>query len=246
MSKLDLSIVIVTYNSSKYIESCLNSIYEKTLKTRYEIIIIDNNSKDNTVDIINEKYKDIILIKNNNNLGFAKAINKGSKIAKGEYLLFLNPDTILLNNTIDIFKEKALQYPQIALFGGYLLGEQDQMVYSCGFLPSKLDILKLYLFNGKGIKPRKININKEQQVEIISGVDFYIKKEVFEKLNGFDEDYFLYHEEVDFCRKLKKNKYKALFVPSAKMRHFEMKSENLKIKTLFYKRIGALLYCLKK
>lgn len=238
----NLSVVLITYNSAKHIQDCLTSIYKNTVLKGFEIIIVDNNSKDNTLNLISKNFENLKIIKNTKNVGFSKAANQAAKVAEGDFLLFLNPDVILKNNAIDILYEKAVKNPDISLFGGKLFDKNGKRLFSCSFVPSIKDILCLYLFNKKGCKKHFININKEQNVEIISGADFFIKKSVFMRLKGFDEDYFLYHEEVDFCRKMKLNNYKALYVPQAEFIHDREKDN---IRTKFLKVYGAFLYCLK-
>ena len=241
----NVSIVIVTYNSELYIEECINSIIEKTSKVSYEIIVIDNASKDRTVSIIKEKFPNIKLIINEKNMGFAKAVKQSRSIVKGKYIFLLNPDTKLKNEVIDILYSTAERNNEFVLFGSKLVDDCGKYLYSCGYLPTPNEILLLYLLKGKFIKPRRININAEQKVEIISGANFFVRKEIFDQLAGFDEDYFMYLEEIDFCFRLKKQNLSALYVPSANIIHYENKSQvNIQI-TNMYKLVSSYLYCVK-
>ena len=245
---IDISIIIITYNSEKYIQCCIDSIINKTEKLKYEIIIFDNNSQDNTVEIINSiinKYPDIKFIKNDSNIGFGKAVNIVSEYTKGKYLFFLNPDTYFINNALDILYEKALENPSYPVLGGKLYDENNKYMFSCGFLPNVKEIILLLSNNIKYIKKRIININQIQEIELISGCDFFINKKIFNLVGKFDEDYFLYNEELDLCFRLKKMGYKLLFIPDAKIRHLnsQKKKNNYTIKSYQYK--YSYLYCRK-
>ncbi len=246
---IDVSIVIVTYNSQNFIEAAIKSINDKTYYTNYEIIICDNNSSDNTIETVknSEYYKklNIKIIKNDYNYGYAKAANIAAKESKGNCIFFLNPDTRLKNNAIDILYPPLVENPEIAVTGGLLLNVNNDYVFSCGFLPDINDIISIFSNNIKGKKQRKIKINKKQYVELISGCDFLVKKEIFDYLNGFDEDYFMYYEELDFCFRLKKQKYKLLYNPEAKIIHFTCKSQETPYKTASYNFRSAYLYCIK-
>lgn len=241
----NVSIAIVTYNSENYIEECIDSIIKKTNRVSYEIIVVDNSLNDKTESIIKEKFQQVNLIKNNKNYGFAKAANQAAKVAKGKYILFLNPDTKLKNEAVDILYSTAEENGDCVLFGAKLSDANGKYVFSCGFLPSVKDLIFLYLFKGKFIKPKKININKQQNVEIICGADFFVSKPVFEKFSGFDEDYFMYCEELDFCKRLNQAGKKVLYVPASEIIHYEKKSQVSSYRTTSYTVRNSYLYCVK-
>lgn len=241
---IDVSICIVTYNSQDYITGCINSIKEKTASINYEILVIDNASSDNTTEKF-EIFNDIKFIKNVTNTGYAQAANTIAKEARGKYLLFLNPDMILKNNAIDILFQTAENNTDCSLFGGKILNTKDNYIFSFGILPTLNDIFFICSGNKQFIKPKKRNINIEQITEIITGCCFFINKETFESLHGFDENYFMYYEEIDFCKRMKEKNYKAFYTPNAEFIHYIAKSERSKYLTCAYNLRSAFLYCKK-
>jgi len=222
MSKFNLSIIIVTFNSEKYIQNCINSIVEYCLDINYEIVIIDNNSIDNTVKIIKEGFNDIVLIESKKNLGFAGGNNLGAKYCSGEYFLLLNHDTILLEKIsiiLDIFKKNTA----IGALGIKMLNEKKNYICSAGNFPKPYQLLKLSLFeikskefvNGNFDEPHKIRI-----VDWVSGAFLLTKKKYWNKVGGLDEKYFMYVEDVDFCKKLSLIGKITVFLPSINYLHF--------------------------
>lgn len=241
---IDVSICIVTYNSQDFIEACINSIKEKTASVKYEILVIDNNSNDSTISKI-EKLSDIKLIKNTSNLGFARAANIISKEAKGKYILFLNPDTILKNNAIEELFQTAENNTDSVLFGGKILNAENKYVYSFGYLPTLKNLILINSQKTNYIKQQKVNINKEQNTEIITGCCFLIRKDIFHLLDGFDEEFFMYYEEIDFCQRLKNNNYKVLYTPKAHIIHYISKSRESMEQTYIYNFYSSYVYCKK-
>lgn len=222
MNKIELSIIIVTFNSEKYIRNCIDSIVKYCLDINYEIVIVDNNSIDNTVKIIEEGFKEIQLIESINNLGFAGGNNLGAKYCRGEYFLLLNHDTILLENIfviLNIFKKNM----DIGALGIKMLNEEMNYVCSVGNFPKPHQLLKLSLFsikskefiNGNFEEPNKIRI-----VDWVSGAFLLTKKEYWNEVGGLDEKYFMYVEDVDFCKKLSLIGKSTVFLPSVSYLHF--------------------------
>ncbi len=236
--KFDVSIIIVNYNTEQLTKDCINSIYNKTQNIKFEIIVVDNNSPDG----INYLDKDsrIKLIKANDNLGFGKANNLGTKFARGKYLFFLNPDTILVNNAIYILYNHMEANPKTGICGGNLYSKEmfpchSYKVILPGILYELNELLKgipsKYLF-----KDHFNNTNKNRKVAYITGADLLIKKTTFEYINGFDKDFFMYFEETYLCHCVSKLKMNIINIPQAKIIHLEGKSIQLKEKreTLYY------------
>ena len=250
-----LSIIIVNYNTAKIIINCIDSIYRNTKNINYEIIVVDNASKDDSVNFIKKKYPEIILIENRINNGYANAINQAIRKSNAEYVFILNPDTILINDSIQIFYNYMKENNDIACCGGNLVNMNSDSVISYGNFPS----LKQIFFEEFGIRKifkkyyfRKLspgcvyNESAISKVDYICGADIFIKKSIFEKTGLFDEDFFLYYEETEFFYRLKKSGYKSVILPEARIIHLEGQSlkndefEKLKLKKksefLFFKK----------
>lgn len=231
--KICLSIIILTYNSSDYIVECLTSIYEQYKKeinsSYFELIVCDNASDDDTVSKIKNsfdlaqdgqksKIKNLIVIRNEENMGFAKGINEASKKASGEYLLFLNPDIVVLDShfekAIDIMQKKA----KVGIVGGKILNEQGNE-QSAGTFYTVLNVLSLALGLENVVKVR-YSPHRQQFVDFVSGGFMFVRKEVFERVGGFDEDYFIYVEDMDLCFRARSVGFKTFFTPYVRIKHY--------------------------
>jgi GT2 family glycosyltransferase len=250
----DVSIIIVNYNTEKYIINCLNSVLEQVKDISYEIILVDNNSEDNSCKLLEESnFNNLTLIKSDKNLGFGKANNLGIKKALGEYIFLLNPDTILLNNVVKIFfdfMEETIK-DNIGAVGGMLLYEDNEIQESFGNFPSITQVLFEFGLNrifknyynqklATGIKNYDL---VKQEVPYLCAASIFFKKDVLEEVGAFDEDFFLYYEDTELCYRLKKAGYKIYFIPTAKVKHFQGKSDSPSLnKTLIIEKHKYLFY----
>jgi GT2 family glycosyltransferase len=209
---MDVSIIIVSYNTKDLLYNCIESIYKQTKNINFEIIVSDNGSKDGSVEIIRKDFPDVIIIENNLNLGFGAANNRAAQFASGTYLFFLNSDTIILNNAVLMFYEKAKK-DNLSLVGCLLSDGDGNIIHSAEnfatpfkscirmayhFFPS-LRKIKLFFRKDKFLSFEDVVSNKK--VDYITGADLFIASEVFRMLSGFDENFFMYFEDDDICRR---------------------------------------------
>jgi GT2 family glycosyltransferase len=243
---MDVSVIIVNYNTKELIRKCINSIKMFTSGVKYEVIIVDNASGDESVKMIRSEFPWVILIENDKNIGFGSANNMGANKAKGKYLFFLNPDCILLNNAILLFFEFIEKYNAdgaIGAVGGLLLNENMELNSSYQRFPKILNTVyfdyRYYL--RKFIKlsanqPGKINYLKAQdayfEVEFIVGADLFMPSKVFKELNGFDERFFLYFEETDLQKSLANKGFNRIIINGPRIIHLEGSSIDVSIKSL--------------
>ncbi len=218
MDKL-ISILIVTYNSEEFIEDCIQSVF-KNIPRNSEILVLDNASTDETVLKL-EKFKDQIrIIESNQNLGFAKANNQLAKQATGKYLFLLNPDTKLSSN---IFEELINFYESnldIAVIAPKLILPNNQIQKSVMKLPTIRGAISELLFKNEGnYLPYAPNDEKPLKVECVFGAAWLIKREIYQKLNGFDEKYFLYYEDIDMCKRIKNLGLDIYYYPKVSLEH---------------------------
>ena len=250
---MDVSIIIVNYNTKDLLVNCINSIYECTHNLDFEIIVVDNASEDGSSQVIKGKYSNVILIEPNENLGFGKANNIGAEIAQGKYLFFLNSDTIVLNNSINVFfhfNEENENKLKIGISGGILLDEKMQETASFGPLPTKINMLKFIL---RLLPPiTKMTANKTSffktngyvEVGYVTGADMFLSKSTFNKIGGFDSNIFMYYEETDLQLRLKRANYYNYIIAGTQTIHLEgasfgsVKKNNVKrimvVKSMFY------------
>ena len=239
MSKPDLSIIVVSYNTKDITKNCLESIL-KSLKNsswNYEIIIVDNHSTDGSVEVL-RKYSSnysntrlpslgsglsgqVRIVENKENLGFGKANNQGVKIARSDYILFLNSDTLILEDAIEILynfyrqKENSINF-----LGGKLLNENMTEQPSCGPFYTLPVIFTALFLRGDYIGITRYSPNKVKEVDWISGACILTKKQYLKSIEGFDENIFMYMDEIDLLFRAKKHGYKAFFYPEAEFIHF--------------------------
>lgn len=224
---MDLSIIIVTYNSENDIKRCISSIIEETKDMEYEVIIVDNDSKDNTrliVKSIEEKYSNIKLI-NSKNRGFNAGNNIGIKNSSGEFIALLNPDTILLNNAFKIIINNMRKYKKIGPCGATLYDYNKNLTMSHGVFPTvketilrsaRLRDYKKYYLADTSVKVMK--------VDFPSGADFVFRREIIKDIGLMDEKYFLYFDETDYALRCKKFGFKSYLFTEAKIIHVQGKS----------------------
>lgn len=238
---MDVSIIIVNYNTSKFLKNCLLSIYEHTKNIEFEVIVSDNGSSDDSLDMIKTYYPQVILIENNKNLGFGTANNRGLEIAKGKYIFYLNSDTVLLNNAIKIFFdyfENNNKDNLIGALGANLLNPNMTIgeSYACccgGNCNNYNDILKdvflymlrvwfiffktLFGYKLKTIKKNREYSKKVGNVGYVIGADLFLKNNEYAY---FDEKFFLYFEETDLQYQMKKNNLYRLLIEGPQIIHY--------------------------
>lgn len=218
---MNFSIIIVNYNTKELIKNCLDSIFSDCPMSHFEIIVIDNNSQDNSVEMLKKDFGDKIkLIVNNKNIGFGSANNQAAKIAQGEYLFFLNSDTIVksdilspIKQFLDNNKEAAVVSPKLLLEDG---SEQER---AYGKFPTLFNVV------AEKFKNQKIKEIKPFEVDWVSGAALIIRKDIFYKINGFDEKFFMYFEDIDLCKRVKELNYKIIILPSVLVNHLVARSE---------------------
>lgn len=257
MNLKSISIVIVNWNSGIQLSECIESI-NKSKKANFmlnNIIIVDNASNDSSLDLINNKSRNIKIIKNNDNIGFGKACNQGAIGVEDNFILFLNPDMLIYEDTfLNLFNyiEKN-DSSKIGIYGVQLQNEMKIVQKTCARLPS----LSTFIIRSLGLN--KINSKifqsytmqdwdhlSNREVDQVMGAFFMIKRDIFEKLNGFDERFFVYYEELDLSKRVKDASYKTVFVSEARAYHKGGgTSENVKAKRLFYNTRSRIIYGFK-
>ncbi|MCL9769477.1 glycosyltransferase family 2 protein [Flavobacterium sp. HXWNR69] len=218
--ELELSIILVNYNGKHYLDSCLKSIEKNVDGIDCEVILIDNNSSDDSCTFLKNNYPNVNLIESKLNNGFGKGNNLAVAQAKGKYLLLLNLDTVLLDNikeALDCLKNDL----NIGALGINMLNQEKQYLHAAGSFPKISNLFwmkKSFEFNKDfvlGTFSKKL-----YEVDWITGSFILMPKSVFNQIRGFDEDYFLYVEDVDFCKRIVNLGYKIVFFPGLQYIHY--------------------------
>lgn len=236
---MDISIIIVSYNTQEFTKKCIDFIYKSKLNDlKYEIIIIDNASSDNTVSTLKKHFPKIICIENKDNLGFAKACNQGVKASRGRYLLFLNPDTEVDKDTIPYmisFMEKNKEAGASTCFVKLPSGKLDDGAHRgfptpwnsfCYFLGLSRLFPQSKLFSGYTLG--HLDLTKTHEVDSAVGAFMMVRRIAGDDTRWWDEDYFFYGEDIDFCYKLKEKGWKIYFVPKVSVLHHKGVSGGIK------------------
>lgn len=224
----DISVIIVNYNNFDLLNQCLSTLIEYTEGLEYEIIVFDNNSSEGNIEEILDKYDDIVLIKTSENTGFASANNIAAKHAKGKYLLLLNNDTLLIENSILDLRDYAETLSGNFILACKLINEDYSHQNSAYKFPS----IRLHFaatFSVDRIFPQLDAINKyyinivdKKEPTIVNsviGAFIFIPNNTFNKLDGFDERFFFYHEDTDLCYRLRKFGGSVYYYPETSIIH---------------------------
>jgi len=225
---MDLSIIIVSWNVSNLLKKCINSIYKRTQGISFEVFVIDNASADNTVQIIRKNFSQVKLIINQENKGFAGANNQGIKGAEGDYVLLLNPDTELKEDSFTKMVKFMKDNPKCGIAGCHLLNpdgsHQDSVRRFPKFLDQALILLKLHHIFPQ-FAPfqhylcKDFDYKQEQQVDQVMGAFFMIRRKVIEQIGLLDEKFFIWFEEVDYCQRAKAAGWQVIYTPLTSIIH---------------------------
>ncbi len=223
-----ISFVVVSYNSEKYIRDCLNHILAVN-DMPHEVIVVDNNSSDATRQIIKSEFPSIRLIESEVNRGFSYGVNRGVKSAKGDLIFLMNPDAVILTPGVRAIRDYFSE-DHVSVLGPKVVNSGD---YSRQFSARRFPTLKTGIFNKSSIFTSLVPNNKfsreylnpiiddslPQPVDWVSGCAMIIKKDIFHLIGGFDERFFVFYEDIDFCRRVRDAGYEIMYDPEVVVAH---------------------------
>jgi len=233
---MDLSIIIVSFNTMNITCECVKSVVKHTKGIYFEIIVVDNASRDDSVKVLRSlNIKNLIIIKNKKNIGFGSANNQGMKIAKGNFILLLNSDTKVYDNVIGKMVLWQKLHPEIGIASCALKNPDGTLQDSGGYFPTLVRVFSWMTIQDvpgvdnliKPFHPMKSKsfmrgesfYKEEKELDWVTGAFFLMSKEVFEDVGFFDSDYFMYMEEVDYCYEAKKRGWRVYYLPSLSLTH---------------------------
>jgi len=226
---MKVTVIIVSWNARDYLTQCLSSLTSEVSRYPMEIIVVDNASSDGSPDCVEFNYPNVRLIRNTENLGFAKANNIGVSFSTGKYLCFVNSDVKVLPDCITRLVEYCEEHPEAGMVGPRIIGSDGQLQRSCRGFPSvwnmfcqalALDsIFKNFkLFSGYSL--RHWPQNSLSNVDILTGCFWLIPKKALEQVGLLDETFFIYGEDMDWCRRFWGKGWRVVFIPSAEAIHY--------------------------
>lgn len=252
---IDVSIILVNWNTRQILCDCLASIYEQTQGLCFEVFVVDNASSDGSVKMIQQDFAQVRLIANSENKGFAAANNQAISIAKGNFILLLNSDTIILDNAIFKVWQFAQQRPSAGIVGCRVLNADQSLQSSCFMYPSVLNMFLLTTYLSK-LFPRSAFFGRERmtwwdrsdvrEVEVVTGCFMLVRRQVIEQIGLLDEEYYIYGEETDWCYRAHHAGWKLLFTPDAQIIHLGGASSKQAKPQMIMQLRGSLLYFMKK
>ncbi|HLD92285.1 MAG TPA: glycosyltransferase family 2 protein [Patescibacteria group bacterium] len=224
MKKIKLSIVIVNLNTVDLTEGCIKSIYKHKLNFPFEVLVTDNGSNDGSVEMLkkyDKMYDNFTAIFNDNNTGYAKANNQGIRKSKGEYILLLNNDTVVYENSLNKLVEFAEKNPDAGVVGSKLLNIDGTLQMSCFNFPTISNAIKQYFLGQRGLFDKFAPTSKKPTtVDAVVGAVFLITPEAKKRVGILDERYFAYFEDIDYCRQTWKNGLKVYYLPESVITHY--------------------------
>ncbi|WP_371170541.1 glycosyltransferase family 2 protein [Aliiroseovarius sp. 2305UL8-7] len=229
MTKVDVSVIIVNWNTCDLLRDCLQSIVDQT-SASCEMIVVDNASADASAQMVRDEFPQAVLIANSENNGFAAANNQGLAVARGAHVLLLNPDTIILDGAIDKMLDWLGRHPDVGCVGCQVLEGPDVIQRTCfaepGFLNLAIvdfglmrlgDLVPLFA------RPWYTNWDRksERDVDVVSGMFMLVPRHVLEKVGPLDDAFFVYSEEADWCYRIRQAGWRCVFSPEAQIIHLD-------------------------
>jgi len=225
---MDLSIIIVNWNSADYVQRCISTICKETVNIDFEIIVVDNASYDQCAEILSSEFPQVRFVQSPVNLGFGKANNLGYLHSRGKVLLFLNPDTEITDRAINVAYRTLISLPDAGAVGSKLLkSDMSVQTSSIQAFPTIMnqvldsEVLRHHFPRSRlwGVEALYLDTDQPQQVDVVSGAFIMVRRNVFEDVGLFTKDYFMYSEDVDLCYKISRSPYKVYFDCAARVIH---------------------------
>jgi N-acetylglucosaminyl-diphospho-decaprenol L-rhamnosyltransferase len=222
---LDLSVIIVNWNTRDLLERCLRSVYETVSETTFEVIVIDNASSDGSRHMVRERFPQVRILANGENVGFARANNQAAMVSEGRYLLLLNSAALLQAGTVQALRDLAKTQPYAGVTGAQLRNPDGSFQASHSPFPTLwreiliLSGLGRWLF-GRQYPSHGPDENRgPQEVDYVEGACLLVRHEAYTAVGGLDEGYFMYAEDVDLCRTMRQQGWQVWYQPAAVVTH---------------------------
>lgn len=241
---MDVSIIVVNYNTKKLTLECIQSIYQSELSCQYEIILVDNNSTDRTVDAVATEFPDVKVVANKENVGFSKANNQAINWSKGRYILLLNSDTIVNSGTIDIISRFMDENMEAGATGCKVLLPDGRLDQAChrGFPTPAASFYYLTGLDKKypnnprynGYHLSHLNLDEIHEIDCLVGAFMMVRREAIEQVGLLDETYFMYGEDIDWCYRIKQAGWQIYYNPMTEIIHYKGASSRKKPMKIVY------------
>lgn len=253
---MDLSIIIVNYNTKELTLDCISSVFQSETDYKYEIILIDNASEDGTVHAVRQQFPEVIIIENDQNVGFSKANNQGIKRSAGRYVLLLNSDTVVEKETLQIMVQYMDDHPDVGTSGCKLVLPDGTLDDACkrGFPTPLASFYYAFGFSKRHPNNPKYNqyklthLDPDQvhEVDCLVGAFMIVRRDVIEQIGGLDEEFFMYGEDIDWCYRIKQAGWKIVYYPKTTVIHYKGASSRRKPFKIVYEFHRAMILFYRK
>ena len=230
-SNSTIAIIIISFNVEKLLKECIESIYRETESARFEIWVIDNNSRDNSVQMLKQSFPDIHLIENDENVGFTRANNQAVRQCRSDYVLLLNPDTLIQDGAIDRMAQFMDANPDVGVSGCRVLNEDGSLQLACRRSIPSPSVAFFRLTGLSRLFPKskvmaKYNLTyldpmQTHEVDAVSGAFLLIRRRAIEQIGLLDETFWIYGEDIDWCIRAKRAGWKVMYHPDAHILHYK-------------------------
>lgn len=240
----NLSVIIINWNAGEYLITCIDSICRHIYdEATTEVIVVDNNSEDGSISCLKEKYPFVQIIENKKNLGFGSANNQGFKLSSGKYILCLNPDTVLQDDSLLKMLKFMQIKPEIGIAAPKILDGNESICTSVikppTFYSEALKVLYPKKKNVRELLSTDFDYSKPSKVECVSGCCMMLYREAINKAGFFDEDFFMYAEDIELCVRMRDNGYDVFYYPEAHIVHLGEKSTGKNYRIAIHSYISA-------
>lgn len=248
---MKLSIAIVNWNTGELLAQCLSSIFEHPPSADSEVFVVDNHSSDESILLARQRFPRVNYLLNGTNLGFPAANNQAIRQSRGEYVLLLNPDTIVRKGALDVMVAFLDQHADAGAAGARLLNPDGSLQPSCSPAPTLYREF-LRMFHLGGVRPdgyhamESWDINKPHQIDVLLGACIMVRKEVLDTIGLMDEAYYMYSEEVDLCERIRRAGWSIFWVPQAQVVHYGGQSTRLAATEMFLQLYRAKIFFFRK
>lgn len=222
----DISVVIVNWNAKEFLEGCLRSVFSSNGRLSLEVLVVDNASADGSAAMVRQLFPNVRVISNGVNRGFAKANNQGILSSRGRYILLLNPDTVVFPGALDSLVAYLEANPTAGAVGPRMFGPTGETLESFSHFPGLRLLLRgiAIVITGKYHKDEQLKSLEPRQVDWVGGACLMVRREALEQVGLLDEEFFMYWEEADLCRRLAQRKWKTYYVPESQVVHYQGRS----------------------
>lgn len=223
-SDVDLSIIIVNWNTKELLRNCLKSVYAETDGMTFEVFVVDNGSTDASAEMVERQFPHATLLRNRDNVGFAKASNQAMRLGRGRHTLLLNSDMVLQGQALRRMVEFMEQYPEAGVVGCHLTNQEGILELSCRSFPTPSVAVFLNYPLGRILPPERTfrgyllsdwDHASIREVDWVTGACLLARRESIKDVGLLDEDYFMFAEDLDWCYRMKLSKWKVFYLPSA-------------------------------